>query len=450
MKSVRIGASVGFWGDVFTSAVDVAKYGNVKYICGDSLAELTMAILQKAKKKNPNDGYTKDVFPLMNGLLPICKEKGIKIISNCGGLNPVGAAEAVKGIAQKLGLSDIKIAVVEGDNIMHRLREFAEKGYLNHEGDLDNIEDKFMFANAYLGGREVAMALETGADIVITGRTTDTGQFLGPAIYEFGWKDDDWNKLAQGIVMGHLMECSGQGTGGNFSGEWWKVENLGSHGYPVSEIYENGEFIFTNPENTGGLVCVDSVKEQLLYEIHDPNSYLTPDVSVDFTTIKLEDVGKNQVKVTGASGNPKPKTLKATMGYSTGYVGEGRITYAWPDALQKARKAEEIIRHRIEMQGIKYEEIHSEYIGINSIHGPLAPEPEFEPNEVMLRVAMRTTSRDEAAKIGREFPAMVLNGPPHATGLGGMQPVRELIGQKSAYIPREEIEAYVKISVVEV
>ena len=450
MKSVRIGASVGFWGDVFTSAVDVAKYGNVKYICGDSLAELTMAILQKAKKKNPNDGYTKDVFPLMNALLPICKEKGIKIISNCGGLNPKGAAEAVKGIAQKLGLSDIKIAVVEGDNILDRLREFGEKGYLNEEGDLKNIEDKYMFANVDLGAREVAMALETGADIVITGRTTDTGQFLGPAIYEFGWKDGDWNQLAQGIVMGHLMECSGQGTGGNFSGEWWKVENLGSHGYPVSEIYENGEFIFTNPENTGGLVCVDSVKEQLLYEIHDPNGYLTPDVSVDFTTVKLEDVGKNQVRVSGAIGKPKPKTLKATLGYSTGYVGEGRITYAWPDALPKARKAEEIIRQRIDRQGIQYEEIHSEYIGLNSLHGPLAPEPEFEPNEVMLRVAMRSASKDEAAKIGREFPSMVLNGPPHASGLSGMQPVRELIGQKSAYIPREEIEAYVKISVVEV
>lgn len=450
MKSVRIGASVGFWGDVFTSAIDVAKYGNVKYICGDSLAELTMAILQKARKKNPNDGYTKDVFPLMTGLLPICKEKGIKIISNCGGINPMGAAEAVKGIAQKLGLSDIKIAVVEGDNIMHRLREFADKGYLNHLGELDNIEDKFLFANVYLGGREIAMALETGADIVITGRTTDSGQFLGPAIYEFGWQDGDWDKLAQGIVMGHLMECSGQGTGGNFSGEWWKVENLGSHGYPVAEISENGEFIFTNPENTGGLVCVDTVKEQLLYEIHDPNGYLTPDVIVDFTNIKLEDVGKNKVKVSGAIGKPKPQTLKATMGYTSGYVGEGRITYAWPDALPKARKAEEIIRHRIEMQGIKYEEIHSEYIGINSIHGPLAPEPEFEPNEIMLRVAVRTKSKDEAAKIGREFPSMVVNGPPHASGLGGMQPVRELIGQKSAYIPREEIESSVKISVVEV
>lgn len=451
MKSVRIGTSVGFWGDIFTSAVDVAKFGDVKYICGDSLAELTMAILQKAQKKNPNDGYTKDVFPLMNNLLPICKEKGIKLISNCGGINPAGAAEAVRGIAKKLGLSGIKIAIVEGDNIIHRLREFQDKGYLSHLGDeQSNLEEKYIFANAYLGGLEIAKALETGADIVITGRTTDSGQFLGPVMYEFGWQENEWDKLAHGIVLGHLMECSGQATGGNFSGEWWKVDNLGSHGYPVAEIYENGEFIFTKPKNTGGLVCVDTVKEQLLYEIHDPTGYLTPDVIVDFTHIKLEDVGKDQVKVSGAIGKPRPKTLKATMGYTSGYVGEGRLTYAWPDALHKARKAEEIIRQRIDMQGINYEEIHSEYIGINSIHGPLAPIPQYEPNEVMLRVAVRTNSKEEAARIGREFPPLVVNGPPHASGLGGMMPVRELIGQNSAYIPREEFAGHVKISVLEV
>ena len=451
MKSVRIGASVGFWGDIFTSAVDVARYGEVKYICGDSLAELTMAILQKAKNKNPNDGYTKDIFPLMNSLLPICREKGIKIISNCGGINPMGATEAVKGIAKKLGLSDIKIAVVEGDNIIHRLKEFAGKGYLDNLGEESgNLQERILFANVYLGGREIAKALETGADIVITGRTTDSGQFLGPAMYELGWQEDEWDKIAQGIVLGHLMECSGQATGGNFSGEWWKVEKLGNLGYPVSEIFENGEFIFSKPKNTGGRVCVDTVKEQFLYEIHDPKCYLTPDVIVDFSTVKLEDVGIDQVKVSGATGKPKPKTLKAIMGYTAGFVGEGSITYSWPDALPKARKAEEIIRHRIDMQGIKAEEIHSEYIGLNSIHGPLAQDPQYELNEVMLRVAVRTSSKDEAAKIGREFPALALNGPPHASGLGGMHSVRELIGQKAALIPREEIEPTVKISVVEV
>ena len=451
MKSVRIGASVGFWGDIFTSAVDVARYGDVKYICGDSLAELTMAILQKAKNKNPNDGYTKDVFPLMNSLLPICREKGIKIISNCGGINPMGATEAVKGIAKKLGLSDIKIAVVEGDNMLHRLKEFTEKGYFGSLGnELGSLEDRILFANVYLGGREIAKALETGADIVITGRTTDSGQFLGPAMYELGWREGDWDKLAQGIVLGHLMECSGQATGGNFSGEWWKVDKLGNLGYPVSEVFENGEFIFSKPKNTGGRVCVDTVKEQLLYEIHDPTNYITPDVIVDFSSVKLEDVAENQVKVSGALGKPKPPTLKAIMGYTTGYVGEGSITYSWPDALPKARKAEEIIRHRIDMQEIKYEEIHSEYIGLNSIHGPLAPDLPYEPNEVMLRVAVRTNTKEEAAKIGREFPALALNGPPHASGLGGMHSVRELIGQKSALIPREEIEPIVKISVVEV
>lgn len=451
MKSVRIGASVGFWGDIFTSAVDVARYGDVKYICGDSLAELTMAILQKARNKNPKDGYTKDVFPLMTSLLPICKEKGIKIISNCGGINPQGAMEAVKGIAKKLGLSDLKIAVVEGDNILDRLKEFADKGYLGNLGaETGSLGDKILFANVYLGGREIAKALATGADIVITGRTTDSAQFLGPAMYELGWQEDDWDKIAQGIVLGHLMECSGQATGGNFSGEWWKVDKLGNLGYPVSEIYENGEFIFSKPQNTGGMVCVDTVKEQLLYEIHDPTCYLTPDVIVDFSSVKLENIGTDQVKVTGATGKPKPPTLKATLGYTAGFVGEGSITYSWPDALPKARKAEEIIRGRIDMQGINYEEIHSEYIGLNSIHGPLAPEPECEINEVMLRVAVRTSTKDEAAKIGREFPALALNGPPHASGLGGMHSIRELIGQKTALIPREEIEPLVKISVEEV
>lgn len=454
MKKVRIGAGQGFYGDSLLPAIDVAKKGDVQYISFDCLAELTLAILEKGRKKDPTQGYTRDVVPMMRNLLPICVPKGIKLITNAGGINPRGAARAVANVAGELGFKGLRIATVTGDDIFERLDELRSRGISLKDkdsgADIGTVRDRLLFASVYLGAQPIVEALRQGADVVITGRTTDTAQFLGPMIYELGWGEEDWDRLAAGIVVGHIMECSGQVSGGNFSKAWQDVPDLEHIGYPVAEVYENGEAVITKPDGTGGRVSVDTVKEQFLYEIHDPRTYITPDVIADFTTVRLEDAGPDRVKVSGARGRPKPETLKAVMGYSDGYMGEGYISFSWPDALAKARRAEHIVRRRLEMLGIEADEIIAEYIGVNSLHGALAPDPDYELNEVRLRMAARCRSKAEAEKVAREFPPLLLSGPPTASAVAGTPAPRELIGLWSTLIPRSEIEPYVKVSVEEV
>lgn len=455
MKTVRIGAGMGFYGDSWMPALQSARTGDVRYLSFDDLAELTLAILQKDRAKDPTKGYTRDITGTMQTLLPVAREKGIKLITNAGGINPEGARAEVMRVAKSLGLTGLKVGVATGDNIMDRLDELQGKGVsLKHYDtgeDINRVRDRLVFASVYLGASPIVEALRQGADVVVTGRTTDTAQFLAPLIYEFGWGPEDWDQLAAGVLLGHLMECSGQATGGNFSGRWWEVPELWNIGYPIAEVSENGEAILTKAPETGGLVSVDTIKEQLLYEIHDPSTYITPDVIADFSGVRLEDVGPDRVKVSGAKGRPAPPTLKAVMGYADGFMGIGMMGYSWPDALAKARRAEEIVRHQIEMFGIRTQEIVTEFLGLNSIHGPLAPLPEKEePNEVYLRMAVRTDSREDAAKFGRLFAPLALNGPPFVGGLSGLSSIRELIGLWSTLVPREEIESHVHVDVAEV
>ncbi|HWI54012.1 MAG TPA: acyclic terpene utilization AtuA family protein [Symbiobacteriaceae bacterium] len=453
MHTVRIGAGQGFYGDSLLPVLDVARYGNVKYISFDTLAELTLAILQKGRRKDPAQGYTKDVIPMMRNLLPICREKGIKLITNAGGINPPGAARAVAAVARELGLGDLKIACVTGDDIYDRLDELAEKGVTFQDKEtgqaLGDVRERVLFASVYLGADVIAEALRQGADVVITGRTTDTAQFLGPLLYEFGWGREEWNKLAQGIMLGHLMECSGQVSGGNLQVGWEDVPSLERIGYPVAEISEDGSFILTKPEGTGGAVTLRSVKEQFLYEIHDPSTYITPDVICDLTTTTLEQVGENQVRISGTQGRPAPPTLKALLGYSDGYMGEGYISFSWPKAYSKAKRAAEIVRKRLEMQGVRPQEIHEEYIGINSLWGALAPEPvdEDQINEVRLRIAIRTENKRDCEVLAREFPPLLLSGPPTASAVAGTPQPRELMGLWSTLLPRELIEPFSRVQV---
>ena len=338
MKKIRIGAGQGFYGDSIDAAVAIAERGNVQYICFDALAELTMAILSKDQKKNRDLGYTRDLPLQMKKLLPYVKEKGIKLLTNAGGINPNGAKKEIMKVAKQMGIDGIKVAVVTGDNVLDRIDEFLEKGYplddLETGKPITEVKDRLQFANAYLGARPIVEALKQGADIVITGRTTDTAQFLAPLIYEWDWDIDEWDLLASGVFMGHLLECSAQSTGGNFSGKWWEIEGFEKMGYPIAEFYENGEFIISKVEDQGGLVTVDTVKEQMLYEIHDPANYVTPDVVVDLTGVTLENVGDNQVKVSGVKGKPRPETLKVVMGYENGYAGQVIVGFTWPDALK--------------------------------------------------------------------------------------------------------------------
>jgi hypothetical protein len=454
MKTVRIGAAQGFYGDTIEPAVATAEKGNVQYICFDALAELTMAILVKDKRKNENAGFTKDISVQMKALLPYVKEKGIKLLTNGGGINPIGAQQEILRVAREMGINDLKVAVVTGDNVLDRIPEFEEKGYsLNHldtGAPIDQIKDKLEFANAYIGAQPIVRALEAGADIVVTGRTTDTAQFLAPLIHEFNWGKEEWDKLASGVFMGHLLECSAQSTGGNFSGNWQDIEGFDQIGYPIAEVSENGEFIVSKVEERGGLVTVDTVKEQMLYEIHDPSAYLTPDVVVDLTNVNLENVGPNQVKVTGTRGKPRPDTLKVVMGYENGYAGQVIVGFSWPDALMKAKKVDEIIRIQLERKGLIYDEVRTDFMGYNSLSGPLAHDHDSELNEVFLRMVVKAKTKQEAAKFSRLFPPLALNGPPSMSGFSGNAAPRALLGMWATLLPREEVESHIKVEIAEV
>lgn len=448
MKSVRIGAAQAFYGDRLKPAIDMARNGRVDYLCFDCLAELTLAILQKDRQKNPSMGFTRDVVPVMTALLPICLPQGIRLITNAGGINPEGAAAAISKVARDLGLS-VTIATVVGDDILPHLSTLSSEGLLSSMDGRDHDPiatlPPMSFANAYLGARPILDALNSGAQIVLTGRTTDTAQYLAAAAHGLGWSLDDLDKAAQGVVLGHVLECTAQASGGNFSGAWWEVEGLENLGYPLASVYEDGTFIVSKTPGSGGLVSVDTIKEQLLYEIHDPSNFISPDVVIDMTEIRLEQVGLHEVRVSGAKGRPPPSTLKVVGGYPSGFAGEGRMVYTWPDALPKARRAEQLIRHALADEGIDVQEFRAEYFGVNAIHEGQALAVAGEPPEVVLRIAVRTATEREAARVGRIFPPLGIAGPPHLTGLSGVSGARELMGVASFLVPREQVEALVRV-----
>ncbi|HEY4868593.1 MAG TPA: acyclic terpene utilization AtuA family protein, partial [Candidatus Dormibacteraeota bacterium] len=281
MRSVRVGAGQGFYGDTPDGALDVARNGDVSYICFDALAELTMAILQKDRMRNPEGGYTRDLPAYMRLILPIARERGIKLITNAGGMNPEGAAAAVRGVARDLGMDDLRVGVVSGDDITSRLDDLRADGatlaHLDTGASIDTVRDRVVFAVAYLGAQPIVDALQRDADVIVTGRVADASLFVAPMVHELGWAWDDWDKLAAGVVLGHLMECSGQATGGNFSGDWWNIPDLDRIGYPICEVYDDASALISKPRGSGGWVSVDTVKQQLLYEVLDPRSYMNPD-----------------------------------------------------------------------------------------------------------------------------------------------------------------------------
>lgn len=452
---VKIGAAQGFYGDIIGPALDLAERTDVQYLCFDTLAELTLAILQKDRQKDPSMGYTKDITTTAKTLLPYVKEKGIKLITNAGGLNPESARDEVMRVAKELGITGIKIGIATGDDLYGRLDELERLGVDLSDTDtgrsLDEVRDRLLFASVYLGAQPIVEALKQGADVVITGRTTDTAQFLAPAMFEYGWDADDWDKIAQGLVLGHLMECSGQVTGGNFSGDWHNLPDLDNIGYPLAEVRRDGSFVITKAPGTGGRVSVDTVREQLLYEIHDPREFITPDAIADLTTLKLEQVGDDRVLVHGATGKPAPPTLKAIMGYSDGFMGSGMIGFSWPNAYTKAQKAAEIVRKQMDRMGVPYDDFGVDYLGVNALHGPAARVLDEDLiNEVFVRVTVRTPERHDAARIGRLFPPLVLNGPPGVAMMPFAAHTRELIGLWSFLIERDLVERHVKVSVEEV
>jgi hypothetical protein len=451
LKSVRIGAGQGFYGDTPDGAVAVAERGAVSYICCDALAELTMAILQKDRLRDGTSGFARDLPAFMRTLLPIARERGIRIITNAGGMNPAGAAKAVNDVAGELRIDGLRVATVTGDDITGRIDELTARGIdlrnMDTGADLATIRDRIVFAVAYLGARPIVEALERGADVVVTGRVADASLFVAPMVHELGWSWDDWDRLAAGVVLGHLLECSGQATGGNFSGDWWNIADLDRIGYPVCEMSEDGSALLTKPAQTGGRVSVETVSEQLLYEVLDPRRYLNPDVVADFTSVRLQRVGAETVSVSGVRGSARPGDLKAIIGHLDGWLGAATIGYSWPHALAKARHAAMLIDRLAERAGVVPVEQVVEYIGVDSLHGDASDMlGAGETNEVVLRVAGRFTSEADARAFPRLAVPLALNGPPFIGGGAAPQPARALLGVWPALLPREPVEELVALA----
>lgn len=422
---VRIASGQGFWGDLQTAPLDQVTKGPVDYIVMDFLAEVTMSILQKQKNRNPELGYAKDLIPIIEQILPICLERNIRIITNGGGANPDACSDAILKCARKHGIRGLKVGIVSGDDILPRFDQLRGDGQKLANMDtgepIDAIGHKILSANVYFGAAPIVDALRQDAQVVVTGRTTDTALTLSPMMYEFGWAADDWNKLASGTVAGHILECGGQASGGNFSADWRSVPDLAHIGFPIAEAKASGEVVITKHEQSGGMISVQTVKEQLLYEIGDPTRYITPDVVVDFASIRVEGDGKDRVKVFGVEGKPPTDTYKVSMAYQDGYAAVGTLTFAWPDALEKARLADTILRTRLADAGLKLDAVETEFLGLSSCHGPIAEMPDII-NEVVLRVGVRSHSHSDVERFGKELAPLILTGPPGATGFAGGRP----------------------------
>jgi len=444
MKKVRIGSGSAFWGDMLDPAVELAKNGEVSYIGFDHLAELTLAIMQRMRAKDPSKGYIQDIIPWMKAILPIASSKGIKLITNAGGANPEGAAEEVIKIAKDLVPSGMKVGIVTGDDIFPMLDEIRAKGWKfknldTGEEDIDRIRDRVVAANAYIGADEIIGCLAEGADVVITGRVSDNALYVGPLMYEFGWNygDDYWDRIGAAVTVGHIIECAACVTGG-MSNMWKVSRDQWKIGFPIAEVYENGEAMITKTDGSGGIVNQWTVKEHLVYEILDPSNYFMPDGIADFTSLNLEEIGGNQVMVTGMSGKPRPKDLKVCIGYRDGFIGEGHIFFPWPDALAKAQWAEKWVRERFKMFELQPEEFRIDFIGVNVLHGELAPLPDYDLNEVGLRIVAKTKTREEADMVRRAATHLWTAGPVGAS-FGVPFAPRPIISLWPTLVPREEV-----------
>jgi Acyclic terpene utilisation family protein AtuA len=441
---IRIANGQGFWGDWLEAPVRLVDQGPIDYLALDYLAEITMSILQKQKQADPDLGYARDFPPLVAQIARRIRERGITVIANAGGVNPVACARQVVRLAPGL-----KVAVVVGDDVFARLDEFLAKGHEMRDMEtgepLSGIRERIQSANAYIGAFPLAEALATGANVVIAGRSTDTALALAPMIHRFGWAADDYDKLAAGTIAGHIIECGAQCSGGNCQVDWQRIPDMANIGYPIVEAEPDGTFVVTKHEAAGGRVSVHTVKEQLLYELGDPKNYITPDCVADFTSIQLADAGPNRVRVTGIRGGQRPLMLKLSLSYANGWKSVGTLVYSWPQALEKARAADRIVRERLDRLGLRFEEIYTEFFGVNACLGPGAP-PNVDPPEVQIRIGVRGQDRKAVDRFTRELIPLVLNGPPGATGFGEGRPaVREIVAYWPALIPREEIATRVEV-----
>ena len=455
MSTVRIGGGQGFYGDGHEPVGALLDTGLDFLVC-EALAELTLAILQKDRQRDESLGYTRDLPLYVRQVLPCLVEGRTRLITNAGGINPVAAGRAVQAAVKEAGATGLKVATVVGDDLRPRADELG-------------LPADVLFANAYLGARPIVAALDAGADIVITGRVADAALFLAPLVHRFGWAWDDWDRLAAGTVVGHLLECSGQVAGGNYSGAWWENPDPLHPGFPLAEVEPDGSAVITKPDGTGGMVTFDTVREQLLYEVHDPSRYLTPDVTADFTSVTLEDHGHDRVGVFGAAGGPPPDTYKGLVCTPAGWAGEARFAYPWPDAEAKARAAVAFVRQRAEAAGLPVREWCEEYFGAGAFGGPTVPDAprrdggpggggdsagrhDGDPPEVIGRLAWRCDDREAAASVAQGSGVLGLSGPPTISSDGrarGGRPT-QLLAVDACAVDRGLVDAQVRIDVTPV
>jgi Acyclic terpene utilisation family protein AtuA len=455
--SIRIGSGLSFYGDNWEPVIASIEHGEVQFIASDHLAELTLSILQKDRQRDPNLGYARDVVPMLVRLWPLMQPRGVRFVCNAGGLNPMGAAQAVRTALASKGWHP-RIAVVSGDDVLPQLQETTGSfDHMMNGADVASVRERLVFGNAYLGAQPIVDSLDQGADIVITGRVADAALFLGPLVHGLGWKladastPEDFHRLAQGLTVGHLLECSGQGSGGNFGsqGTWQNIPDLAHIGYPIAEVWADGTAFITKAPNTGGLVNFDTVRQQLLYEVHNPHAYFSPDVVLDMGQIELTDEGNNRVRLTGAQGSAPPQQLKVVAGFRDGFKADVTWGFSWPDAWDKAQAAEAIIRTQLQERKIPFDELFVEYPGLNSAHGALAPLPPptelNELNEVWVRMVLRTPSKPAADGFGRLFPWIALSGPAYTCGFQGMNSSSELLGIWPTLIDRQRVQAHIEM-----
>lgn len=464
-SSVRVGAGLGFYGDNWEPVAASIERGQVQFIASDHLAELTLAILQKDRQRDPALGYARDVVPMLMRLWPLMRERGVRFVCNAGGLNPRGAAQALREAFVRKGWS-ARIAVVTGDDVLSHLQDpevpDADLAHLFSGEPVSRVRERLVFGNAYLGARPIVDALDASADIVITGRVADAALFLGPIVHSLGWRlghqheAGDLDRLAQGLVVGHLLECSGQGSGGNFGaqGHWQQIPDLAHIGYPIAEVWQDGTALITKAPGTGGRVNFDTVRQQLLYEVHDPHAYRSPDVVLDMGDLHLHDEGHDRVRITGARGHAPGDRLKVVAGFRDGYKAEVTWGFSWPDAWDKAQAAQAMIRQQLQERRLPHDELYVEYPGLNSAHGPLAPLPPPQQlnqlNEIWTRLVLRTPEKAVADGFGRLFPWIALSGPAYTCGFNGLHHTGELLGIWPTLIPRDLVEPLVRVELLEV
>ena len=454
-SAIRVAGGQGFYGDT-PAAVDALLAEGVDYLCLEALAELTLAILQKDRQRDERRGFTRDLPAYLARALPYVADGRTKIVTNAGGINPAAAAHAAIDTARSMGIAGINIATVLGDDLLVRLDALREDEgqtleHLDTGEPFDAIPAEPLLASAYLGARPIADALAQGADIVITGRVADASLFLGPLAHVHGWQWDDWDRLATGILVGHLLECSGQSLGGNYSGDWWALPHPWDLPYPIATVDAEGTATISKPASSGGRVSTDTLRHQLLYEVHDPARYIAPDVVADFTSASFEDLPDDRVRISGVRGRPATETYKLLLAYHAGWSGEARVAFSWPDAHEKAKATAAIFIQRVEQAGHQVDEWRVEYWGVDALGGPTVPGPPSagcEPPECVLRVAWRCADQRTAGLVGRELVPLTLSAPPAGmtgAGRGGGASASELLGIWPTLVSKQAVDPLVRV-----